>query len=81
MKITVGSEETRLLDKACKCFSRNLAQMNDLNGMTSKRKKLEFSALGQWQIRHMTAFATGKKLNIFSRNFNTIENWCYLFSL
>ena len=33
MKITVGSEETRLLGKACKCFSRNPAQVNDLNGV------------------------------------------------
>ena len=33
MKITVGSEETRLLGKACKCFSRNPAQVNDVNGV------------------------------------------------
>ena len=35
MKITVGGEETRLLGKACKCFSRILAQVNDLNGVAS----------------------------------------------
>ena len=29
----IGSEETRLLGKACKCFSRNPAQVNDLNGV------------------------------------------------
>ena len=33
MKVTVGSEETRLLSKAYKCFSRNPAQVNDLNGV------------------------------------------------
>ena len=27
----MGSEETRLLGKACKCFSRNPAQVNDLS--------------------------------------------------
>ena len=26
---TIGSEETRLLGKVCKCFSRNPAQVND----------------------------------------------------
>ena len=35
IKITVESEETRLSDKACKCFSRNPAQVNDLNGVAS----------------------------------------------
>ena len=30
-KITVGSRETRLLGKACKCLSRNSTQVNDLN--------------------------------------------------
>ena len=38
MKITVESEETGLLGKACKCFSTNPAQVNDLNGVASKRK-------------------------------------------
>ena len=33
--ITVGSEETRPLSKACKCSSRNPAQGNDLNGVAS----------------------------------------------
>ena len=32
MKITVGSEETRLSGNVCKCFS---AQVNDLNGVAS----------------------------------------------
>ena len=35
MNITVGSEETRLLGITCKCFSRNPAQVNDLNGVAS----------------------------------------------
>ena len=35
MKVTVGSEETRLSSKACKCFSRNPSQVNDLNGVAS----------------------------------------------
>ena len=35
MKITVGSEGTRLLGKACKCFSRNPAQVNDMNEVVS----------------------------------------------
>ena len=35
MKITVGSEETWLLGKAYKWFSRNPAQVNDLNGVAS----------------------------------------------
>ena len=42
MKIIVGREETRFLGRACKCFSRNPAQMNGLNGVawsTSVRHK------------------------------------------
>ena len=35
MKVTVESEETRLLGKTCKCFSRNPAQINDLNEVGS----------------------------------------------
>ena len=35
MKIPVGSEETRLLGKVCKFFSRNPAQVNDLNRVAS----------------------------------------------
>ena len=33
MKITVGSDETRLIGKAWKCFSRDPVQVNDLNGV------------------------------------------------
>ena len=29
----IESEQTQLLGKACKCFSRNPAQVNDLNGV------------------------------------------------
>ena len=35
MKIAVGSEETRLKGKACKCLSRNPVPVNDLNGVVS----------------------------------------------
>ena len=35
MKITERSEGARLLGKACKCFSRNPAQVNYLNGVAS----------------------------------------------
>ena len=35
MKITVGSEETRPSGNACKYFSRNPAQVNDLNEVAS----------------------------------------------
>ena len=38
MKVTAGSEITRLLGKACECFSRNPAQVNDPNGMASELK-------------------------------------------
>ena len=33
MQVTVGSEETQLLGTACKCFSKNPAQVTDLNGV------------------------------------------------
>ena len=36
---TVGSEETLRLEKACKCFSRNSAQVNELNGVASKQNR------------------------------------------
>ena len=39
MKITVGNEESRLLAEACRCFSRNPAQVNDLNGVASKQHR------------------------------------------
>ena len=35
MEINVGNEEAWLLGKVCKCFSRNHAQANDLNGVAS----------------------------------------------
>ena len=35
MRVTVGSGETRLLGKACKCFPRNPGKVNDLNGVAS----------------------------------------------
>ena len=35
MKITVGSEETKLLGKSCKYFSSNPPHVNDLNGVAS----------------------------------------------
>ena len=38
MMVTVGSEETQLLGKACKYFPRNPAQVNDLNGVLSELK-------------------------------------------
>ena len=47
MKITVGSEVTRFLGKACTCFLRNSAQVNDLNRVASKQAKLEFSPEGR----------------------------------
>ena len=34
--ITAGSEETRYLGQACKCFSRNPAQVNDLNEVANQ---------------------------------------------
>ena len=40
MKITVGSEETRLLGKACKCFSRNPGQVKNMNGVASSDQLL-----------------------------------------
>ena len=35
IKITMGRKETQFQDKVCKCFSRNPAQVNDLNGLAS----------------------------------------------
>ena len=44
MKISVGSEKTQLLCKACKCFPRNPAQVNDLSRarVASRLDKKEF---------------------------------------
>ena len=70
MKITVGSEETRLSDKACKCFSRNPAQVNDLDRVASStcvwnklvtecRKQIVGKHVHIFEIKHLIHSCSG----------------------
>ena len=60
MRINVGSGEIQFLDKACKCFSRNPAQVNDLNGVES--------STSVWHKSHITQF-----LNVESKSFGMFQ--------
>ena len=47
MKITVGSEEARLLGKACKCFSSNPPRVNDLNRVAGCKQSARGARMDQ----------------------------------
>ena len=69
MKITVGSEEARLLGKACKCFSRNPAQVNDLNGAVSSTFVWQKSSIPQLlnvDSKSLVNACASLKLNIYT---------------